>query len=379
MRVLVLNAGSSSLKASLVDSAGTRLATSEAEWPPSADDAKGAPSVVADALAALPEDANAEAVGYRVVHGGDAFRGPARIDERLIATVEKLDELAPLHNRRAALVMRSGLEALPEPPHVACFDTAFHADLSEQARRYALPSDWVDAHGLRRFGFHGLSVDWSVRRAAELLGRPADALALVVAHLGSGCSVTAVLSGSSVATSMGFTPLEGMVMGSRSGSVDPGILLHLLRVGMTPDELEDGIAARSGLLALSGATSDVRRLEAAANAGDGRARLGLDIFARSAAAAIGAAATALSGLDALVFTGGIGEGSASMRGAIAGRLSPLGISPSLGDADGDGVLAVGPPAVVVVEAQEDRVIAAEVARLLHDGPRATSDLGTAAS
>lgn len=365
MRVLVLNAGSSSLKASLVDSAGTRLATSEAEWPPSADDAKGAPSVVADALAALPEDANAEAVGYRVVHGGDAFRGPARIDQRLIATVEKLDELAPLHNRRAALVMRSGLEALPEPPHVACFDTAFHAGLSEEAWRYALPADWVDAHGLRRFGFHGLSVDWSVRRAAELLGRPADALALVVAHLGSGCSVTAVLSGSSVGNSMGFTPLEGMVMGSRSGSVDPGILLHLLRHGVELDELEHGLATRSGLRGLAG-SADVRELLARADDGDARARLALDMFCASAAAHVAAIATALPRIDALVFTGGIGERAPTIRASVGERLAVLGIPGVPARAtDGDAILAHGDPtAVLVVSAREDLVIADGVRKLV---------------
>ena len=367
MRVLVLNAGSSSLKASIVDAtARQRLGGAQAEWPVSAHDADEVAAVLDRVLSDLPMEA--DAVGHRVVHGGAQYVSPARVDDGLVAEVERLDVLAPLHNRRAALVLRAAQARLPAVPQVACFDTAFHAGLPEEGWRYALPDAWVEPHGIRRFGFHGLSVAWAVARGGELLGRPANELRLVVAHLGSGSSVTAVEKGRSRATSMGFTPLEGLVMGTRSGSVDPGILLHLLRVGMTPDELDDGIAARSGLLALSGATSDVRRLEAAAEAGDGRARLALEIFARSAAAAIGAAATALSGLDALVFTGGIGEGSASMREAIAGRLSPLGISPSLGDADGDGVLAVGPPAVVVVEAQEDRVIAAAVARLLHDGP-----------
>jgi acetate kinase len=365
MRVLVLNAGSSSLKASVVDAdADARLGTAEADWPVSDDDAGEVDPVLDRVLADLPADAGAEAVGHRVVHGGSRYVDTSPVDDDLLAEVERLDALAPLHNRRAALVMRAARARLPRLPEVACFDTAFHASLPQEAWRYALPDDWVEPHGIRRHGFHGLSVAWAVRRAGELLDRPPAELHLVVAHLGSGSSVTAVARGRSAATSMGFTPFEGLVMGTRSGSVDPGILLHLLRAGITHDELADGLSARSGLLALSGTTSDLRRIEAAADVGDERARLAFAVYARSAAAAIAGAATALRTLDAIVFTGGIGTHSASMRLAIVERLGALGASARLVPLDGDGVATTGPPGVLVVAAQEDRVIAGEVRRAL---------------
>lgn len=360
MRVLVLNPGSSTLKASLLDPEGDDPPDiGVAEWPPGRD--ADAPQVVADALAQLP--ATADAVGYRVVHGGVRYRSATRVDDELLETVEALDALAPLHNHRAALVMRAARDALPGLPHVACFDTAFHATLPEEAWRYPLPADWVDRWQIRRFGFHGLSVAWSTRRAAELLDRPVDALRLVVAHLGSGCSVTGVDGGRSLATSMGMTPYEGLMMGTRSGSVDPGILLHLLRRGLSVEELDEGLTRRSGLLGLAG-TPGALEVEELARSGDEAAQLALDVFARSAAAGIAAAATALPGLDALVFTGGIGEHSAALRGDIVRRLATLGVPGQLRPFEGDGVLSEGPPAVLVVEAREDRVIAAEAARVV---------------
>jgi acetate kinase len=353
MRVLVLNPGSSTLKASLVDG-GSRIADAQVDWPAGEENAAG---VVAGLLGQLPP--GADSVGYRVVHGGPDYRAPARVDERLLARVEELDELAPLHNRRAAAVMRAGLAALPGRPHVACFDTAFHATLPEAAWRYALPAPWVERWGIRRFGFHGLSVAWSTRRAAELLQRPAAELQLVVAHLGSGCSVTAVDGGRSAWTSMGYTPYEGPMMGTRSGSVDPGILLRLAEAGVPPDELADGLAHRSGLLAIAG-TSDAREIERRARQGDAGARLALAMFGRQVAATIAAAATALPSLDALVLTGGIGEHSAAFRAEILGRLPTLRLPASAAETDGDTVLAAGPPALLVVEAREDLVIASEV-------------------
>lgn len=358
MRVLVLNPGSSTLKAALLDDAQA-VADALVEWPAGEEDASG---VVDAMLERLPP--GADAVGYRVVHGGTDFRAPTRVDDTLLERVEALDELAPLHNRRAAAVMRAGLAALPDLPHVACFDTAFHATLPEEAWRYALPVPWVERWGIRRFGFHGLSVAWSVRRAAELLSRPASALRLVVAHLGSGCSVTAVDGGRSAWTSMGYTPFEGPMMGTRSGSVDPGILIRLMHVGVSGDDIADGLAHRSGLLAIAG-TSDAREIALRAESGDAAARLALAMFGRQVAASIATAATALPGLDALVFTGGIGEHSAVFRGAILARLGTLGFPASDAASDGDAVLTSGPPAVLVVEAREDVVIAREVHVLLH--------------
>jgi acetate kinase len=278
--------------------------------------------------------------------------------------VEALDALAPLHNRRAAAVMRAGQAALPDPPHVACFDTAYHANLPEVAWRYPLPHDWFQHWGIRRFGFHGLSVAWSVRHTAELLGRQVDELRLVVAHLGSGCSVTAVDGGHSVDTSMGFTPFEGLMMGTRPGSVDPGILLHLLRDGVSAEELAEGLAQQSGLLSVSGATPSARELEKRASSDDARAQLALDMFAARAAAGIAAVATAVTQLDALVFTGGIGEHSPLVRQAVVRHLGVLGVPAELATPDGDGIAALGPPAVLVVEAREDLVVAGEVVHLL---------------
>ncbi|HEX2765058.1 MAG TPA: acetate/propionate family kinase [Candidatus Limnocylindria bacterium] len=364
MRVLVVNAGSSTLKASLVeDETDATDGSVTVDWLAADDDADRVSAVLQEALARTDAADAADAVGYRVVHGGSRYTGPSRVDDPLLDEVERLDRLAPLHNRRAALVMRAAVDRLPDLPHVACFDTAFHATLPEAAWRYALPADWVEAHGIRRFGFHGLSVAWSVRRAAELLGRSVSELAIVVAHLGSGSSVTAVDGGRSAWTSMGYTPSEGLVMGTRSGSVDPGILVELVRSGVDVEALAEGLAERSGLLALGG-TPSAQELQAAAEAGDARARLALDIYARSAAMAIAGAATALPRLDALVFTAGIGEHSAAIRGAIVGRLGALGFGADLRDADGDAVIAGGRPAVLVVEAREDVVIASEVAALL---------------
>lgn len=360
MRVLVLNPGSSTLKAALLDAErGDVVAEAALEW---AAGEERAGDVVGSAVDRLPAE-TADAVGYRVVHGGSRYRVTARIDDSLVEAVEALDSLAPLHNRRAAAVMRAGKELLPALPHVACFDTAFHASLPEDAWRYPLPAEWVERWGIRRYGFHGLSVTWAVRRAAELLGQPREDLALVVAHLGSGCSVTAVDGGRSVDTSMGFTPYEGLMMGTRAGSLDPGILLRLAGDGVSVYELTDGLAHRSGLTAMAG-TSDLREIERRANEGDSRATLALAMFDRRAAAAIAAAGTALPRVDALVFTGGIGEHSAASRAAIVARLGALRVPQALAAAEGDSVIAIGPPAVIVVAAREDRVIAEEVDSLL---------------
>jgi acetate kinase len=241
---------------------------------------------------------------------------------------------------------------------VAAFDTAFHATLPPPAFVYPLPAEWIETHGLRRFGFHGLSVAWSVTRATELLKRPADDLALVVAHLGSGCSVTAVDGGRSAWTSMGMTPLEGLMMGTRSGSVDPGILVRLLHGGVSPDDLEDGLDHGSGLIGVAG-TADMRELLEREAGGDEQAALAIELFVRRAAEGIAAAATASPRLDALVFTGGIGEHAAPVRERVVGRLGSLGFGRVLSDADEDAVLTPGGsrPAVVRIASREDLVIA----------------------
>lgn len=306
-RVLVVNAGSETLKLSLVDEEG----------------------------ASEPVDGfvPADAVGHRVVHGGDRFREPVPVDDEVKRAIEALIPLAPLHNAPALLALRDARAALPDIPHVAVFDTAFHATIPDEAATYAVPPAW----GVRRYGFHGIAVQW----AAEQVRVPR----LVVCHLGGGSSVTAVLDGRSVDTTMGFTPLEGVPMTTRSGSVDPGALLYVLRErGLSADELERALNAESGLAALSGTSGDMRDVLAA---GGG---LAFDVYTYRVAAAVAAMAAALEGLDALVFTGGVGEHSGEVRTAVCERLGFLGVGASV--------------PVHVVAAREELVIARETRRLL---------------
>jgi acetate kinase len=307
------------------------------------------------------------AAAHRVVHGGTRYVEPTLVDEVVLAALSEAADLAPLHNAVAIDTINAQRELLPGLRAIAVFDTAFHAGLAEEAFVYPLPWRWYEDWGIRRFGFHGLSVAWSVRRAAQLLDRPAADLRLVVAHLGSGCSVTAVAGGRSVSTSMGLTPLEGLAMGTRSGSVDPGILLHVLRErGMSADELADVLDHQSGLLGISGVSGSMEEVAAAAAGGTRRARLAIDIFVRRAAAGIAVAAASLPRLDGLVFTGGIGEHAADVRAAITERLATLNVPPV--PADGvtdDAVLtpAGATVAVLRVAAREDVVMAEAVAAI----------------
>jgi acetate kinase len=358
-RILVINAGSSSLKVSAIE-VGTRepLASAQVDWGSDATRAPDRHAALKKALREMP-DVQFDAAAHRVVHGGTRFREPVLVDDGVLATLDQLSELAPLHNPIAVETIRAQREVLPDLRAIAVFDTAFHATLPQAAYVYPLPWRWYDEWGIRRFGFHGLSVEWSVRRAAELLGSAPRSLNLVVAHLGSGCSVTAVLGGASVATSMGFTPLEGLAMGTRSGSVDPGVLVYAMtRHDLSPDDLNEILEHESGLLGTSGTTGDVRQLAYAATHGDDRAQLALDIFVRRAAEGIAAAASNLPGLDALVFTGGIGENAATIRAAICARLAVLGV-PNVGTdhIDGDSIIARGSTAIVRIAAREDLVMA----------------------
>jgi acetate kinase len=297
------------------------------------------------------------AVAHRVVHGGRRFREPVVIDEAVERELENAVELAPLHNAPALAAIRQARQALPDLPHIAVFDSAFHATIPEEAATYALPAQVREDWGIRRYGFHGLSVQW----ASERVRVPR----LVVCHLGGGCSVTAVRDGHSVDTTMGFTPLEGVPMVTRPGSVDPGALIHLLEHHLTLEELDRLLEHESGLAGLSGLSGDVRELESS-NAP--AARLALAVFTYRVATAVGAMATALGGLDALVFTAGIGENSASVRAAVCGRLGFLGV-----DLDTDANEAARPDTtvstsdspvrIVVLEAREE-VVAARAARQL---------------
>ena len=363
-RVLVLNAGSSTLKASVLDRGS--------------DDAKASVTVpmrgVGDAPASLSTALRAivtggivlgsiRAAGHRVVHGGSLFTRTTLIDDGVLTRIRELAWLAPLHNPVAAEVIAAARAELPTVPHAAAFDSAFHATLPEEAYIYAVPYEWFAEWGYRRYGFHGLSVSWSVERATALLAR--NDLGIVVAHLGAGCSVSAAWRGRSVSTSMGMTPLEGLVMGTRAGSIDPGLLLAAQRDhGLDARALEDALEHRSGLLALSGRTADMRELIALAPM-DERAALAIAVFERAAAAAIASAATALPRLDAVVFTGGIGEHAAGVRAGIVRRLASIGVPPIDEVAiEGDRVVVGGMVAVLVVAAREDAVIAREVSALI---------------
>jgi acetate kinase len=261
-------------------------------------------------LAEAPRDV--AAVAHRVVHGGQEFREPTVIDDSVAERLDQLVELAPLHNAPALKAIAEARALLPECPHVAVFDTAFHATIPEVASTYALPRRFREDLGIRRYGFHGLSVEW----AAECVRVDR----LVVCHLGGGCSVTAVREGRSVDTTMGFTPLEGVPMATRSGSVDPGALLHLLRQGISLDDLEQALEHESGLRGLAG----TERVEELGQRDDEAARLALEIFAYRVAGAVASMSVALGGLDALVFTAGIGENSELVRRLVCARLAGLG-------------------------------------------------------
>lgn len=370
-RILVLNAGSSTLKASLLRrAAAVPIGAVTVGWN---GEAATVDATLALVLAELgdPPPASLLGIGHRVVHGGPDLVAPATVDDRVLAAIEAVTPLAPLHIPPALAVIRATAARLPAVRQVACFDTAFHARMPETSVRYPVPADWSEA-GIRRYGFHGLSVEWAVGRAAGLLGAGVGELRLVVAHLGAGASVTAVDRGRSVHTSMGYTPLEGLMMGTRSGSIDPGILLTRLRDGggrggtwaETADRLEADLVHRSGLLAIAG-SADMRDLVARSALGDRAARLAIAMFADRAAAGIASGATRLSGLDAVVFTGGIGEHAGGVRAAIVRRLGVLGIAP-IGPAAGraDRILGRrGPrPVVLRITAREDLVIAAAVER-----------------
>jgi acetate kinase len=304
-------------------------------------------------------------VGHRVVHGGAEFVAPTLLDDEVLGRLEALTELAPLHNGPALAAIRSTMAALPSVPQVAVFDTAFHADLPAEATTYAVPRRWREEWGIRKYGFHGLSVAWSLERAAALLGRPAGELCLVVCHLGGGASATAVAGGRSADTTMGFGPLDGLVMATRSGSLDPEIPLHLvIRRGVPAQEVERLLNRESGLSALAG-VSDMREVEARARRGDPDAALALAVYDRRLAAAVAGMLPVLGRLDALVFTGGVGEGSARVRAAAALRLAPLGVNidrdaNEAGTGDRDIAGPETPVRVLVVHAREDVVIARAV-------------------
>ncbi len=326
MNVLVINFGSSSAKFALFDENEEIITQGKRER--LGPDPTQHSETHAEALAAIFEavgEHQVDAIGHRVVHGGAEFNQPTEIDEAVLAAIEKHIPDAPMHNPFSKAGIDAARDAYPSIPHVAVFDTAFHARMPKRARTYAIDQDVAERHEIRRFGFHGISHEYAAGIAAEFLQRPLDELRLITLHLGNGASACAVEFGRSTETSMGNTPLEGLVMGTRSGDVDAGVLLSLLRSGeFAVDELDDLLNNKSGLLGLSGKGNDLREIQQAAEEGDNRARLAINVFVHRARKYIGAYAAAMGGVDAIVFTGGIGENSASMRRRILQRLEFLG-------------------------------------------------------
>lgn len=346
MNVLVVNAGSSSLKLRVLGEEDAVLADTTIErWSggdetgPLEDFLRDAPSV--------------GAVGHRVVHGGPEFTTATTIDDEVRARIEALTGLAPLHQPRALAGIDAARRLLPGLPQIACFDTAFHTTMPAAATTYAVPAAWRRKWDLRRYGFHGLSHAYASRRAAELAGK--HGARVVSCHLGSGASLAAVADGRSVDTTMGFTPLAGLVMATRSGDVDPGLLVWLQRAGLTLDELEDGLEHRSGLAGLSEVGGDLRDVRKAAEDGDEHAILALQVYVHRLRQGIAAMAASMGGIDVLVFTGGVGEHDAALRADTTAGLAFLGIGPSSPDV-----------AVLVVEAREDVEIAAQCRALLNE-------------
>ena len=368
VRILVVNAGSSSVKLTLVGNGEETLVDRELAAPHSSVDAGALRAVLRVGLG------EADAVGHRIVHGGERFREPVRITPEVERALLELSELAPLHQAKSLATLDAVSAVLPNLPAVACFDTGFHSTLPEAAATYALPREWRERWRIRRYGFHGLSHAWVARRVPEVLKIQANGLRIVSCHLGAGASLCAIRNGASVDTTMGFTPLEGLVMATRSGSVDPGLVLWVLeRAGMRADELAHALEHESGLLGLAG-SADMREVLSQARAGDGPARLALEVYTHRLRGSIAAMAASLGGLDVLAFTGGVGERSPETRRMAASGLEFLGVSvdDARNRAASDGAVISEPGAdvrTVVIRAREDLEIARQVRAVVEDSGR----------
>jgi len=372
VRALALNAGSSSLKASVYELEPARplAAPPEPVWRMQVDAAPGEPAGAAARRVLEQLPGAVDVVGHRVVHGGERYREPTAISDDVKEQIATLSVSAPLHNAAALDGVEAAERVLgPGLTQVAVFDTAFHAALPPAAYAYAGPHEWLD-EGLRRFGFHGINHEYVAHRAARLLGRDLAELRLISCHLGSGCSLAAVRGGRSVDTTMGFTPMEGLPMATRSGSVDPGLLLHLLRSsGASPDALDELLNRRSGLAGLAGGAGDLREVLAARERGEPRARLAFDVYVHRLRRGIGAMLPALGGLDAIVFTGGVGEHAPLVRAAALEPFAFLGAELDAGRnaasrPDANVASARSKVAVLVVAAREAWAIARASARVV---------------
>ncbi|MGO9110310.1 MAG: acetate/propionate family kinase [Thermoguttaceae bacterium] len=395
MNVLLLNAGSSSLKSTLMEAANAKvIASGLADWAgptthytytgpcghahaeevPWRGHAEAVRRILHDLRhyepAVVSEHSALAAVGHRVVHGGP-FTSSVRITKEIRAEIAALSDLAPLHNPPSLETLATAEAELPGVPQVVTFDTAFHATLPPEARTYPVPEHWTRDWGIRRFGFHGLSHDYCSRRAAEMLGKPLETLRLVICHLGHGCSDSAVRGGRSVATTMGFTPLDGLMMATRSGSIDPSIVLHVQQHhGLTPEQVETALNRESGLLGVSGVSADMREVLAAARANNPRAQLALAIYTRRVRQAIGALTVSMGGVDALVFTAGVGGHAGEVREAACAGLEFLGLeldvqANSAARPDTDVACASSRGRILVIATREDVTMLREVIDVLN--------------
>jgi acetate kinase len=364
-RILVVNAGSSTLKLSLIDDEQRTLWSRELTSQRSRIDQTELDAAVREVADQV------HAVAHRIVHGGERFTAAVRVDADVERELRALTALAPLHQPKSLAALDAVGAALPGVPAYACFDTAFHADLPEEARTYALPAAWRERWPIRRYGFHGLSHGWVSRRAPELLGADASDIRMVSCHLGAGASLCAIAGGRSRATTMGFTPLEGLIMATRSGDVDPGLVLWLIEHGRMPSaEVGNALEHASGLLGLAG-SADMREVLARSAAGDAGAELAVRVYLHRLCGGVAAMAAALGGLDALVFTGGVGERSAPIRAAAADGLAFLGIEVDPGGNEGAGDREISTAGAqvrtLVISAREDLEIARQVGAALRRG------------
>jgi acetate kinase len=404
MKILVLNSGSSSQKSSLYeigeappDDPPIALWEGKIEWhgevaEAEAKNARGTSQKdqvkVSSRLGAVEHllgtlwggetravasAAEIDVVGHRVVHGGPKYQEPVRLTPDVKSGIAQASAFAPLHNRAEIEGMEIVDKLIGPVPQVAVFDTGFHRRMPQAAVVYAGPYQWFE-NGIHRYGFHGINHQYCAARAAQLLRRDLNLLKLVTCHLGNGCSLAAIREGHSVDTTMGFTPLEGLMMGTRSGSIDPGILTYLIREGqLKPDEIDDLLNKESGLLGISGISGDMREIVASMNGGHARAKLAFEIYVHRLQAGIGAMVAVLAGIDALIFTAGVGENSAEVRDAACKQLGFLGLRLDVAanaqhSGDADIATPDSPVRILIVRAQEDWAIARECWRLMRDSP-----------
>lgn len=390
--ILVINCGSSSIKFAVINSQdettlisglAERLGTPQAglsyklnaekhSHTPKGTDHSAAMQAILDIIRAANLLDNLVAVGHRVVHGGEYFHDSQVLDEKSLERLKTLSHLAPLHNPVNIIGIEAAMQLLPDRPQVAVFDTAFHQSLPQKAFLYGLPMDYYREHAVRRYGFHGTSYRYVTQKAADILGKPLNQCCFLAAHLGNGCSAAAVLNGKSADSSMGMTPIEGLIMGTRCGDIDPGLHEYLCqRLNLSLPQLMSVLNKQSGLLGLSGVSNDMREIKSAAANGNQQAALALEVFAFRIARYLGSLAVSLPRIDALIFTGGIGENDADLRASVLQQLAILGFKTDAqlnqqgGDPQGR-ISAETSTLAMVVATNEELMIALDAARLIKE-------------